>query len=66
MSEKKLRLTLRRSISGRLPRHTATIHALGLKRLHQMIEVHDNPSMRGMVKQVAYLLKIEEIPSHVS
>jgi large subunit ribosomal protein L30 len=61
MSEKKLRLTLQRSISGRLPRHTATMHALGLKRLHQVIEVKDNPSMRGMIKQVAYLLKVEEM-----
>lgn len=61
MSEKKLRLTLLRSISGRNPRHTATITALGLKRLNQMIEVKDNPAMRGMVEKLAYLLRVEEI-----
>ncbi|MFM2322651.1 MAG: ribosomal protein [Pseudomonadota bacterium] len=61
MSEKKLRLTLLRSISGRLPQHTATVLSLGLKRLNQVVEVKDNPPMRGMVDQVAYLLKVEEI-----
>lgn len=61
MSEKKLKLTLLRSISGRLPQHTATVLSLGLKRLNQVVEVKDNPPMRGMVDQVAYLLKVEEI-----
>lgn len=61
MLDKKLRLTLRRSISGRLPRHTATVTALGLKRLNQVVEVADNSSVRGMLNQVAYLLKIEEV-----
>lgn len=61
MSNKKLRLTLQRSISGRKPLHSATIAALGLKRLNQMIEVKDNPAMRGMVEKVAYLLKVEEV-----
>ena len=61
MSDKKLRLTLQRSISGRLPCHTATVISLGLKRLHQVVEVKDNAPIRGMVNQVAYLLKVEEI-----
>jgi large subunit ribosomal protein L30 len=61
MSNKRLRLTLLHSISGRLPRHTATVNALRLKRLNQVVEVADNAAMRGMVNQVAYLLKVEEI-----
>ena len=61
MSKKNLRLTLIRSISGRLPRHTATVLSLGLKRLNQIVEVKDNLPMRGMIHQVAYLLKVEEI-----
>lgn len=61
MSEKKLRLTLIRSVSGRLPDHTETVHSLGLKRLNQIVEVKDNSPMRGMIKQVSYLLKVEEI-----
>ncbi|MES2141507.1 MAG: 50S ribosomal protein L30 [Pseudomonadota bacterium] len=61
MADKKLRLTLQRSISGRIPNHSATIAALGLKRLNQVIEVKDNSAMRGMVEKVGYLLKVEEI-----
>ncbi|EDP46393.1 50S ribosomal protein L30 [Rickettsiella grylli] len=61
MLEKKLRLTLVSSISGRLPRHIATVHSLGLKRINQVVEVKDNFSIRGMVEKVAYLLKIEEM-----
>ena len=61
MADKKLRLTLQRSISGCIPNHSATIAALGLKRLNQVIEVKDNSAMRGMVEKVGYLLKVEEI-----
>lgn len=61
MSEKKLRLTLIRSISGRFPHHTETVLSLGLKRLNQIVEVKDNVPMRGMIDQVAYLLKVEDI-----
>ncbi len=61
MSDKKLRLTLVRSISGRLPRHAATIDALRLGRINQVVEIKDNAAMRGMVDKVSYLLKVEEI-----
>lgn len=61
MLDKKLRLTLQRSISGRKPKHCATAASLGLRRLNQVIVVKDNNSMRGMIKKIAYLLKVEEI-----
>lgn len=57
---KKLKVTLIRSTAGRKPLHRATVVALGLRRLNQVIEVQDSPSMRGMLDQVAYLIKIEE------
>lgn len=60
MAEKKIKLTLIRSISGRLASHKATVASLGLRRLHQNIEVKDTPSVRGMIKLVNYLLKVEE------
>lgn len=61
MSDKKLKLTLIRSISGRLPRHKATIESLGLRRIRQTTEVRDTPTARGMIKKVEYLLKVEEV-----
>lgn len=57
---KKLKVTLIRSTAGRKPLHRATVVALGLRRLNQVIEVQDSPSMRGMLNQVAYLIKVEE------
>lgn len=59
--EKLLAVTLVRSIAGRLPKHKATIASLGLRRMHQMVKVKDNQPVRGMIKQVGYLLKVEEI-----
>jgi len=59
--EKLLAVTLVRSIAGRLPKHKATIASLGLRRMHQIVKVKDNPPVRGMIKQVGYLLKVEEI-----
>lgn len=60
MAEKKIKLTLIRSISGRAARHQATIASLGLRRLHHSVEVKDTPMTRGMIKQVNYLLRVEE------
>ncbi len=55
-----LKLTLVRSISGRLEAHRACIRGLGLRRMHQSVVVKDTPENRGMVAKVRYLLKVEE------
>jgi large subunit ribosomal protein L30 len=60
-SDKHLRLTLVRSVHGRLKRHQACVRGLGLRRMHQSVTVEDTPSNRGMVNRVSYLLEIEEI-----
>lgn len=57
----KLRIKLIKSTIGRKPKHRATIQALGLRKLNQVVEKEDNPQMRGMIHQVGYLLKVEEI-----
>lgn len=61
MKAKNLKLTLVRSISGRLARHKATVATLGLRRLHQSVQVKDSPSARGMIAQIGYLLKVEDV-----
>jgi len=58
--DRKLRVTLVKSRYGRLPKHTASVAGLGLKRMHQTVEVLDTPENRGMINQVAYLLRVEE------
>jgi large subunit ribosomal protein L30 len=58
--KRRLRVTLIRSQSGRLVRHQACVRGLGLRRLHQSVEVEDIPSIRGMINRVNYLLSVEE------
>ena len=60
MADKKIRITQVRSRNGRLAAHKACLNGLGLKRLHQTVEILDTPSNRGMVNKVAYMLKVEE------
>lgn len=59
--ENQIKVTLIKSISGRIQKHKDTIQCLGLRKIHQSVVVNDIPSVRGMINQVAYLLKIEEI-----
>ena len=61
MAEKRLKVTLVRSTIGAIPKHRATVEALGLKKLGRSNELPDNPAIRGMVKQVCHLVKVEEI-----
>jgi len=56
----KLKVTLIRSTSGRLKKHQACVRGLGLRRMHQTVEVQDTPQNRGMINKVSYLLKCEE------
>jgi large subunit ribosomal protein L30 len=58
-SDKKLRVTLVRSPIGTLESHRACVRGLGLKRLHQSVEVADTPAVRGMIRTVSYLVKCE-------
>lgn len=57
----KLKVTLKKSIIGRKKDHIATVHALGLKKIRDVVEHNDNPVIRGMVNKVDYLLVVEEI-----
>ncbi|MCY3853461.1 MAG: 50S ribosomal protein L30 [Gammaproteobacteria bacterium] len=57
---KSLKVTLVKSLIGRLPDHRACVRGLGLRRLHQTVEVQDTPQNRGMVRKVDYLLEVEE------
>jgi len=60
MADKKIKVTLVRSINGRLAAHKACVAGLGLRRMHHTVEVEDTPCTRGMINKVSYLLKVEE------
>jgi len=57
---KKLKLTLVKSKYGRLKAHRACVAGLGLRRMHQTVEVEDTPENRGMINRISYLLRVEE------
>jgi large subunit ribosomal protein L30 len=59
-SGKILRVTLIRSPIGFTKDQKATVRALGLHRMHQTVEVQDNPAMRGMLVKIVHLLKVDE------
>ncbi len=58
---KKLKVTLVRSIIGLSPKQEATVHALGLRRIRQVVEHDDTPTIRGMLSQVVFATKVEEL-----
>ncbi len=58
---KKLSVTLVRSKNGRLKSHKACVAGLGLRRMHQTVQVIDTPENRGMINKVQYMLSVEEV-----
>lgn len=57
----KLRIRWKKSTIGQKRRHRATIRAFGLRRLNQVVEHEDTPSIRGMVASVSHLVEVEEV-----
>jgi large subunit ribosomal protein L30 len=59
--EKKLKVTLVKSTIGAIPKHKATVEALGLHKTNNSVELPDNDAVRGMIWQVRHLVKVEEV-----
>lgn len=57
----KLRVTLVKSTIGAIPKHRATVEALGLRKVNKAVELPDNEAVRGMVWHVKHLVKVEEV-----
>ena len=56
----KIKVTLVRSVHGRLDKHKACVRGLGLRRMHHTVEVEDTPCTRGMINKVSYMVRVEE------
>lgn len=59
MSDKKIKVTLVKSVIGTKQDHRATVLGLGLRKLNSSAELLDTPAVRGMIQKVQYLVKIE-------
>ena len=56
---KNLKVTLTRSVIGRLKSHKACISGLGLRRVGHTVVVEDTASVRGMINKASYMLRVE-------
>ena len=59
MSDKMVKITLRRSEIGTSPRQRLTLRGLGLKRIGGSVILKDSPAVRGMIAKVAHLVSTE-------
>jgi len=58
--KKTLKVKLKKSGAGRVPKHAATLKGLGLNRTNSVRELPDTPQVRGMIKHVSYLVEVIE------
>lgn len=56
----KLRVTLVRSINSTIGKHRETVRGLGLRRINHTVELEDTPAIRGMIRKVDYLVRVEQ------
>ncbi len=57
----KLQITLVRSLIGHKPNQVKTAHALGLKKINQVVEKESNEAILGMINTIKHLIKIQEV-----
>jgi large subunit ribosomal protein L30 len=60
MSKKTLNVTQVVSEIGYDRRQRATLVGLGIRRLHQTVKLEDTKDVRGMLRAVRHLVKVEE------
>ncbi|MBC7106441.1 MAG: 50S ribosomal protein L30 [Firmicutes bacterium] len=56
----RLKITLVRSVIGRPEEQRRTVRSLGLRRLHGTVCHEDTPTLRGMLRKISHLVKVEE------
>ena len=61
MSEKnkRIKITLIKSLIGTKKSHRATVRGLGLRKINSSVELENTPAVQGMVNKICYLLKCE-------
>ena len=56
-----IEITLKRSLIGRPETQRRTVAALGLRKLHQSVVLHDSPGLQGQLDKVAHLVQTRVI-----
>lgn len=58
---KTINITQVKSAIGRLSKHKSTLIGLGLRYIGHTVNRKDTPAIRGMIRSLSYMLKIQEI-----
>ena len=61
IKEGTVKITLTKSLFGRLNKHIATAHSLGLKKIDDSTIQIDNDATKGKYTQISYLVKVEKV-----
>ena len=56
-----VKVTLKKSLIGQLPKHRRTVKALGLRRVGSSVVQSATPDVMGMVRAVSHLLEVESV-----
>ena len=59
----KLRVTQIKSRISEKPKAKLTLDALGLRRNYRSVVLEDTPQLRGMLRQIAHLVRVEAVQS---
>lgn len=57
----KLEIKLTRSLIGRKPNQVKTAHALGLRKINQVVIKESNEAINGMINTISHLVSINEV-----
>lgn len=59
-SNKKITVTLRKSLIGQKPKTRETVRSLGLRKINSSVEHNDTRDVRGMIHRVRHMVEVEE------
>ena len=57
----KVKVTLKKSLIGHPDTQRKKVRALGLRKINSVVELPDNPAIRGQLHKVEHLIQVEEI-----
>ena len=60
MTDKKIKVTLRKSLIGATERQKKVVKALGLSRIDQVVEHNDSDVINGMVNKISHMVSVEK------
>ena len=57
----RLKITLMKGLVGTTDRQKGSVHSLGLKKIRESVERDDSQQLRGVLRAIGHLVKVEEV-----